>query len=106
MRIAVITTAVFPEQVAIWRACQKRGVSIRLIGTGDDVYKGAWPWKPRPPEDLECVLLPLLTLSRHRERQTRWLYRGLGDALRQHQPDLIHVLTEPWGLLLMQSMAV
>lgn len=33
----------------------------------------------------------------------RWIYLGMGRALREDAPDVVHVVSEPWGLLAVQA---
>jgi glycosyltransferase involved in cell wall biosynthesis len=96
---------VLPEQLALWRACNDRNPAITIVGTEKSVYVGALPWQPRKPLDLETILLHPLTPRRLLIRgQVWWFYRALGSALRKIQPDLIHVVSEPWGGLVIQTL--
>jgi hypothetical protein len=96
---------VLPEQLALWRACNDRNSAIIIVGTDKSVYEGALPWQPRKPPDLETILLRPLTPGRLLVRgQVWWFYRALGSALREIRPDLIHVVSEPWGGLVIQTL--
>ena len=96
---------VLPEQLALWRACNDRNPAITIVGTDKSVYVGALPWQPRKPLDLETILLHPLTPRRLLIRgQVWWFYRALGSALRKIRPDLIHVVSEPWGGLVIQTL--
>jgi glycosyltransferase involved in cell wall biosynthesis len=102
-RVAVVMGGVLPEQLALWKACNDRNSAITIIGTDKSVYEGDLPWQPRKPPDLETILLHPLTPGRLLVRgQVWWFYRALGAALRQIRPDLIHVVSEPWGGLVIQ----
>lgn len=104
-RVAVVMGGVLPEQLALWKACNDRGSAITVVGTDKSVYKGKFPWLPRKPPDLEAILLQPLTPHRLLVRgQVWWLYRALGRALREIRPNLIHVVSEPWGGLVIQTL--
>ena len=106
-RVAVVMAGVLPEQLVLWEVCNTRNAAITIIGTDKNVYEGQWPWQPRRPRDLETILLRPMTPGRLLAKgQVWWLYRGLGTALRNAKPDLIHVLSEPWGGLIMQTLLV
>jgi glycosyltransferase involved in cell wall biosynthesis len=96
---------VLPEQLALWKACKDRNSEITIVGTDKSVYGGDLPWQPRKPPDLETILLHPLTPGRLLVRgQVWWFYRALGTALREIRPDLIHVVSEPWGGLVIQTL--
>ena len=104
-RVAVVTAGVIPEQLVLWKACDNRNAAITIVGTDRNVYEGRWPWRTRKPRDLETILLRPITPTRLLARgQVWWLYRGLGEALRRIRPDLIHVCSEPWGGLVVQTL--
>jgi glycosyltransferase involved in cell wall biosynthesis len=101
-RVAVVCGTVFSEQTALWRACQEVGAHITVIGTDVNLHRAVWPWRPAAPSDLESIFLrpvsPLL-----RRGHLWWLYRRLGAALEAARPDLVHVVSEPWGALVLQT---
>jgi glycosyltransferase involved in cell wall biosynthesis len=104
-RVAVVMPGVLPEQLALWKACNERNSAITIVGSDKNVYEGRWPWQPRKPTDLETVLLRPFTPHRLLVRgPVWWFYRALGAALREIKPDLIHVISEPWGGLVIQTL--
>jgi glycosyltransferase involved in cell wall biosynthesis len=105
LRVAVIKGVVIPEQLVLWRACKDLGAEITIIGTDTNIYEGTWPWQPRSPQELQSVLLDPITPSLARGHLW-WAYRGLSRTLRRIRPDVIHVVSEPWGALVMQALAV
>jgi glycosyltransferase involved in cell wall biosynthesis len=104
LRVAVVMGGVLPEQLALWRACKDHGSAITVVGTDWNVYEGRWPWEPRKPTDLETILLRPYTPRFLDRGQVWWFYRGFRAALRRIRPDIIHVLSEPWGGLVIQTL--
>ena len=96
--------SVLPEQLELWRACNDGNSLITIIGTDRNVYGTKWPWEPRKPLDLETVLLQPYTPRFLDRGQVWWFYRGLGAALRRARPDIVHVVSEPWGGLVVQTL--
>jgi glycosyltransferase involved in cell wall biosynthesis len=103
-QVAVVMGSVLPEQLALWRACKERNSSITIVGTDRNVYQGRWPWEPRKPPDLATILLQPFTPRFLDRGQVWWFYRGFGAALRRIRPDIIHVVSEPWGGLVIQAL--
>ena len=103
MRVAVIMGGVIPEQLALWHAVRGAGVGLTIVGTDFDVYRGKFPWHPRRPTDIDTVILRLRSPAPIRG-QVWWTYEGLYPALRRLRPDLLHVVSEPWGALVSQTL--
>ncbi len=101
-RVMILLGSLFSEQLDLWRACQQAGADITLVGTTFNPYAGKLPWTPDVPTDLDCILLNPLKLQRE-AMHTKWWYRGLGRAIRAVEPDIVHVHSEPWGLLVIES---
>lgn len=56
-----------------------------------------------PPVD--GVAVRSMTTIGTKEAPLRWVYPALGRALNAHRPDVVHVVSEPWGLLTVRSAA-
>lgn len=102
-RVVVVMGAVIPEQLVLWRAVKELGIELTIIGTDANIYGGKWPWHPRMPPGLDCVLLRPLSPAVERGHLW-WMYRGLGRSLAQLRPALLHVVSEPWGALVLQTL--
>jgi glycosyltransferase involved in cell wall biosynthesis len=102
--VVVITNQVSSEQSALWEAAEATGRwDVCLAG-------------PRPREDLDAfvpsAVPPALRHVHHLEaRDLRpgkdhlwWLMAGLGDLLASVRPHVVHVNSEPWGLLVLQAL--
>lgn len=77
-------------------------VELTLVASSWVFLPGGAYYTPTPPAGVRTVLLPPMVRS-HRGHLW-WWYRGLGRALREVQPDVTHVVTEPWGMLLTQTL--
>jgi len=63
------------------------------------------PWltyTPEPPAGCRTRSFEPI-LSTTRSGHLLWLYRGLWRALDADQPDVVHVVSEPWGMLSLQA---
>ena len=101
-RVMIVLGSIFPEHMELWRACRRAGADITVVGSTFNPYAGKLPWTPAVPSDLECILLRPLGFQRE-AGYLKWWYPGLGKALRTVKPDIIHVISEPWGLLVIES---
>jgi glycosyltransferase involved in cell wall biosynthesis len=105
-RVVIVLGSIFPEHMELWKSCLQAGADIRVVGSLFDPYQGKFPWTPAVPPDLDCILLEPMRLQRDPEHMTWWWYRGLGRVLRTVQPDVVHVLSEPWGLPVIECQAL
>jgi glycosyltransferase involved in cell wall biosynthesis len=106
-RVAIVVGGVFPEQLALWSACQELDASVTVIGTKRNVHRGVFPWNPKKPTDVPARFARLLTPpGLDRRGQNWWLYGGLGKILAHIRPNVVHVVSEPWGGLAVQALAV
>jgi glycosyltransferase involved in cell wall biosynthesis len=101
--VAIVMGGILPEQLAVWRACRDLGTRITIVGTERNVYRGRWPWHPRSPEGMDAVVLRPVSPALRRG-QVWWMYRGLARTIEGLQPDIVHVVSEPWGGLVVQTL--
>ena len=105
MRVAIVTGAFFSEQLELWRACRAEAVDIFMIGSAREYEQPwrEWPWQGGLPSDFDGVeLTPVGPLRRR--GQLWWWYPGLARALRSFRPHVVHVLSEPWGCRVIDSL--
>jgi glycosyltransferase involved in cell wall biosynthesis len=102
-RVVVIMGAVIPEQLVLWRAVKDAGIELTIVGTTTNIHRGKWPWHPRRPDGLDVVFLHPVSPAVGRGHLW-WAYRGLSRSLARLKPDLIHVVSEPWGALVAQTL--
>ena len=104
MRVAIVMGALVREQMNLWVACSELGVDITIIGANPVLRRtDDWPSQPGPIGHARRIILPVVSPAAHRGQQL-WAYRGLGRALRHLRPDVIHVESEPWGGLTLQTL--
>lgn len=103
MRIAIVVGTLVSEQLSVWTACSHLGIDVTLIGTTVNIHEERWPWRPAAPSDVPSVILQPMSPALQRGPQL-WMYRRLGTTLRRLRPNLIHVESEPWGGLTVQTL--
>jgi glycosyltransferase involved in cell wall biosynthesis len=101
-RVMIVLGSIFPAHMELWRACRRAGADITVVGSTFNPYAGKLPWIPEVPSDLECIILSPLGFQRE-TGYLKWWYPGLGRTIHTVKPDIIHVVSEPWGLLVIES---
>jgi glycosyltransferase involved in cell wall biosynthesis len=102
MKVLVVMGTVFPEQLSLWGACRRAGIDLRILGSGFRAKATALRSTPGAPGEIPTVLASPWSPARNRGHLW-WMYRQLGGLVRRMRPDVIHVLSEPWGALPLQS---
>jgi glycosyltransferase involved in cell wall biosynthesis len=102
MRAVVVTGTILPEQHAIWREAVTLGADVTLVGA-DLPYIGYWPWQGGDVDGIECLRLPVRQL-RPARGPIWWWYDGLQAVIERRRPQVVHVLTEAWSTLVLQSL--
>ena len=100
VKVLVVLGPLAQEQLGVFRACARIGAEIRIIGclSGPRSYK--W-WSDPAGNDPLAEALPPIRLGHDYHG---WLYRGLAPRVSRFVPDVIHVESEPWGLLVEQAL--
>lgn len=99
MRVLAVKGPLAQEQLTLLRACIGTEVEIKVIG-----FSGARPGKWWSDPAAEDALVQSLTPVRLSNWHIGWLYRGFRPVVEEFDPDLIHVVSEPWGLLVGQAL--
>ena len=101
LRVVMLRGSFAPENDHL--ALLGRHIDFTLYGSEHRVTrKMSEMSEARPPEEVPTrSFKPVWPTERG---HILWLYRGLGDALDVDQPDLIHVISEPWGMLVTQAL--
>lgn len=103
MKVLVVVAHLVPEHMVVWEAAAKLGLDVHLAGTLDAPSLEAFDVQPRLQSDCPVHLFrPIGLLQRG---QLWWRYPGLGRLVRSESFDLVHVNTEPWGLLVGQVLS-
>lgn len=101
MRVLVIGTLLVEEHSALWRElAQRDDLEILMVGTSRWPHS-LFPVRIEPPSGLETMLLQPFIIRN--KGALWWFYRGLPGVISEFRPDVIHVLSEAWGLLAIQA---
>lgn len=95
MRVLVVF-GVLIRELALWQACRAQGIEINVVGADS-----AWADVPETERQdslhgLEARFLELKRPWPHADDLWNWLH-GLRRVIASIKPDLVHVLSEPWG---------
>lgn len=101
MKVIVVMGSLYPEQLDLWRACRDAGADVLVVG-GDVATSAIWDWRPRRADDLPTELLSPRRLVPARGHLW-WWYPSLFRLVNSTKPDVLHVCSEPWGLLVIES---
>jgi glycosyltransferase involved in cell wall biosynthesis len=97
MRVLLVLGYSFPTQQALWEELSRRDVDLHVAYTLDIPRDGA----VGPPDFGTAHELAGICVRG--DRHTWMAYRGLIPLVKDLQPDLIHVLNEPWSLVVFQA---
>lgn len=102
MRVAVVLNTLYPPQLEVWRRTRDLGVDVHVVGTLYRPRTHRLPWVPGVPAFVPThVFAPL---GARRRGHLWWMYPGLRQLLDSLKPDVVHVVSEPWGLLVGQCL--
>ncbi len=79
------------------------GVEVHIVATLEPPISPTVPFRTEPP--TFGVFHELSPWRFRGDRPLWWLYPGLSSLVDSVQPDLVHVRTEPWSLLVGQALA-
>lgn len=97
MKALLVFGHCLPTQQALWEEVAKRDIDVHVAYTLDIPRHGAGAPSYGVPHQLRGV--------RVRGDRPVWMaYRGLGALVRFLEPDVVHVLNEPWALMVGQAL--
>ena len=97
MKVALIV-GVFPADLSHLEALAD---SVDLIVYGTQRTLPWHHWSPQPPRQGRArIFNPLVPTKRG---QILWVYPGMRSVLDTDKPDIVHVISEPWGTLAVQA---
>jgi glycosyltransferase involved in cell wall biosynthesis len=102
MRVLVLTAHLIPDQMSLWEACAAAGTDVHLAGTLHGRSGEAFLPETGPSATIPTHVLKQRDLAGR--DQLWWTYVGLRHLVAELDPDLVHVCTEPWGLLALQAL--
>jgi glycosyltransferase involved in cell wall biosynthesis len=105
IRALAVFGPLIPSEFALWRAIDKLpDVELHVLGTDQ------WYWKGLSRSRVGRPAVSNVHVARPRGWVPRgplwWWYPGLRELLRNVRPDVVHVNSEPWGVLAQQAVAI
>jgi glycosyltransferase involved in cell wall biosynthesis len=97
MRVLLVLSDSFPTQQALWEEVSRRDVDLHVAYTLDIPRGGA----VGPPDF--GTKHKLAGVRVRGDRLTWMAYRGLSPLVKDLRPDLVHVLNEPWSVVVLQA---
>ncbi len=97
----VLAGGVFPADTSLMASLAER-VDLVVYGSR---HRFDWlTYAPTPPAECKSRTFHRL-IPTTRSAHMFWLYRGMGAALTEDGPEVVHVVSEPWGMLSVQASA-
>lgn len=97
MRIVVVLGSFPPEMTQFDLLAE----SSEVVLYGSDRRSSNVTYHPQIPQVARTRTLEPIVLGG--SGHLRWLYRGLSAALEADRPEIVHVVSEPWGSLALQA---
>lgn len=102
VRVLVVVHQMVPDQGALWSGAARAGVDLHLAGALEGTSTEGFHVETGIPDDLPANVLRPLPLRRERGHLW-WVLRGLESVIERLRPDLVHVHSEPWGMMVAQA---
>jgi glycosyltransferase involved in cell wall biosynthesis len=94
----VLVTGSFPEDTG-YIARLADAVDLTVYGT--TFRRPIDFWNPSPPSECRTrTFEPVIQTGRGHQL---WVYKGMSSAFDKDMPDIVHVISEPWGALSVQA---
>lgn len=90
--------------MAIWEEANRLGVEVHIAGSLRTLSESADWWVPREPSWGTIHRLRPVQIGT-RSSMAFWYYRGLSTVIRNVEPDIVHVRSELWGIVVAQALA-
>lgn len=103
-RVLLVTPGQAPAEMALWAAVvERRDIDLAVLGP--------WSHRSRLHYTFGQELRPLpgtraidaRVWGRRHQHHSWWWYPDLPGVVRRFRPDVVHVISEPWGLLVEQA---
>lgn len=99
-RVIVVLGLLYPTHVTVWRAARNSGVDVHLAGALQGPNLETHQPAPQKFEDIPTHDLEVRGPSFLTERGLQWWWLdGLQRTVERVRPDLIHVVSEVWGVM-------
>ncbi len=97
----VLVVGVFPADTSHMAALAELA---DVVVYGSEFNRSQLTYEPTPPAECRSRTFRRLVPTT-RSAHLLWLYERMGAALRVDRPDVLHVVSEPWGMLSVQASA-
>lgn len=105
-RVLVVLGLLYPTHVTVWRAARELGVDVHVAGALDGPLVEPHQPAPRRFRDIPTHPLEVRGPSFLVERGLQWWWLdGLSRTVRTVRPDVVHVVSEVWGLMAVQALS-
>jgi glycosyltransferase involved in cell wall biosynthesis len=103
MRVLLVTNTLVPAQLPLWRAVKRSGVDLHILGSLEWGWSGHLPGVPEAPDWAPAYVDRPIRWRRDRG-YLWWTYPKLPRLVRELAPDIVHIVNEPWSLLVLQAL--
>lgn len=103
MRVLVITNHFFADQNQWAPALGRMGVDVHMLGPVDGYQPQGFAGESTPPEGVVAHRYTPRVLRQSADHLW-WQVPHLHDIVRRVRPDVVHVASEVWGLLVAQAL--
>lgn len=90
----------------VWRAVEEAGAQLQIVGWNDSFDNPIYPPGAAPGLAEWSAYVPIRPVGWRSRGHLWWLYPRLGRVAGRFAPDIVHVVSEPWGLLAQQGAIV
>lgn len=105
-RVLVVLGLLYPTHVTVWRAARELGVDVHVAGALDGPLVEPHQPAPRRFRGIPTHPLEVRGPSFLVERGLQWWWLdGLSRTVRTVRPDVVHVVSEVWGLMAVQALS-
>lgn len=102
----VVANVLVRRSLDVWRAVAQTDVDLHLVGSTRDFGNPIYPPGQRATYLTDIDLHVLEPKGWRRRGHLWWVYPGLRKLSQELGPDVLHVLSEPWGLPVIQALTL
>lgn len=102
MRVLVVVNHLVPEQMELWRGAAASGADVHLVGALKGHSGEGFALTTAVPYDLPADAVTPRSLRPSKD-SLWWVYPELAEVIRRVRPHVVHVHSEAWGLLALQT---
>ena len=104
MRVMVVGNVLAAPTLDVWDSVAASGVETHLVGSVRDFGNPLYVPGPRVESLGEISVHPVMPSGWRTRGHLWWVYPELAHLAATIDPDVVHVLSEAWGLLVLQAL--